>query len=126
MATLTQLKKPSPAGAKKFFNAKNSFTTGPVEVWHTIDEGQDVNIIDVREAHDFRTAHVPNALNLPREQWHNTEALFKDKANIVYCYSQTCHLAAKACEEFASRGFPVMEMEGGFAAWQKYNLKTET
>jgi len=40
--------------------------------------------------------------------------------NVVYCYSAVCHLAARACISFASRGFPVMEMDGGFEAWKEY------
>jgi hypothetical protein len=41
------------------------------------------------------------------------------------CYTQMCHLAAQACAKFASRGCPVMEMEGGFAAWKAADLDIE-
>jgi rhodanese-related sulfurtransferase len=45
--------------------------------------------------------------------------------HIFCCYTQTCHLAAQACVKFASRGYPVMELEGGFAAWKAVELDIE-
>ena len=43
----------------------------------------------------------------------------------AHCYTRTCHLAANACVTFAAKGFPVMEIEGGFAAWKEYELDIE-
>ena len=65
-------------------------------------------------------------MNLPKDRWSTLEGLRKDKINVVYCYSQVCHLAAAAAFEFASRGYPVMELEGGFAGWRAHNLPTTT
>jgi rhodanese-related sulfurtransferase len=43
----------------------------------------------------------------------------------VYCYSQTCHLATQVALEFLSQGYPVVEMEGGFAGWQAAGYAVE-
>ena len=43
-------------------------------------------------------------------------------ANVLVCYTQVCHLAATAAVEFAGKGFPVMEMDGGFEAWKEAGL----
>jgi rhodanese-related sulfurtransferase len=115
----------SPSQAREFFTRKVSFTTGPVEVSHLIDESENVNIIDVREPEDFKKGHVPGALNLPKVQWETESCLRKDAVNILYCYTQTCHLAAQAAARFAGDGFQVMEMEGGFEAWQHNELPVE-
>ena len=56
---------------------------------------------------------------------HSAKGLKKDKINVFYCYTQQCHLAATAALEFASRGFSVMEMEGGFEAWRDNELEVE-
>jgi rhodanese-related sulfurtransferase len=114
-----------PALAKDYFDKKLKFTTGPVEVEDMIKTGANMNLIDVREAEDFHKGHVPGAINLPREQWATLEGLSKDRMNIIYCYNQQCHLGAKACYEFASSGFPVMEMEGGFEMWKERDLEIE-
>jgi rhodanese-related sulfurtransferase len=115
-----------PARARAFFEQKVAFTTGPVEVDHLIKGRSDVVIVDVREAADYAKAHVPGAINIPQGQWNNPQGLQKNKTNIVYCYTVTCHLGAKACVEFAGQGFPVMEMDGGFEAWRENDLEVES
>jgi hypothetical protein len=34
-------------------------------------------------------------------------------------------LAANACVRFASQGYPVMELEGGFEVWKEHELDIE-
>lgn len=111
--------------AVEFFAAKIAFTTGVAEVASMIERGDDVTIVDVRDPRSYERGHVPGAVNLPRERWHAADVLSTDKPNIFYCYSQTCHLAAKAALEFASRSYPVMEMEGGFATWKESGKPVE-
>lgn len=103
--------------ARAYFAAKMAFTTGPFEVQGMLARKENVTIVDVRAPDDYAKSHIPGALNLPQGQWHTAAGLSKDKLNILYCYSQTCHLAATAALELASQGYRVMEMEGGFAAW---------
>jgi rhodanese-related sulfurtransferase len=108
--------------AVEYFDRKLEFTTGPVELNSIIDSGEYVDIIDVRSKEDFEKGHIPGAINLPKERWSTFHGLSRDRSNVVYCYSQQCHLAAKACKLFAENGFPVMELEGGFDAWEKHSL----
>ena len=116
----------SPVAARRYFEDKLAFTTGPVELEHWIKAGEDnLVIVDVRAAEDFAKGHIPGALNVPKEQWESPEGLSKDKTNVVYCYTQQCHLAANACVRFAAQGYPVMELEGGFEAWKKNELDIE-
>ncbi|HVV02016.1 MAG TPA: rhodanese-like domain-containing protein [Verrucomicrobiae bacterium] len=115
-----------PAKAKTYFENKLAFTTGPVELDHMIKSHEsDFTVIDVRDAEDYAEGHIPGAINVPMDSWARAEGLKKDKTNIVYCYSQVCHLGASACVVFAAQGFPVMEMEGGFATWKDYDLDIE-
>ncbi len=112
--------------AVDFFWAKLEFTTGSVELEHMIEDGENIKIIDVRFPEDFAAGHIPGAVNLPKGKWDTLEGLSHDKVNIVYCYSQVCHLAAAAALEFAERGFSVMELEGGFDEWRKHDLPIAT
>jgi rhodanese-related sulfurtransferase len=115
-----------PAKARAYFEQKLAFTTGPVEFDRWIKTGEDnLVLVDVREAEDFSKGHIPGAINIPKENWDSPEGLSKDKTNVVYCYSQQCHLAANACVRFAAAGYPVMELEGGFGAWKKHELDIE-
>ncbi len=116
----------SPEKAKAYFEDKLAFTTGPVELDRWIKSGEDnLVIVDVRESDDYAKGHLPGAINLPRQTWTKPQGLSRDKTNVVYCYSQQCHLAANACVQFASQGFPVMELEGGFAVWKEHELDLE-
>ena len=116
---------PDPQKARAYFENKVAFTTGPMELSHMLESGN-VNVVDVREAEDYEKGHVPGAISLPKGTWDNPKGLAKDKTNVVYCYSQQCHLAAHACIAFAAKGFPVMELEGGFKSWEQHELDVET
>jgi rhodanese-related sulfurtransferase len=113
------------ARARAWFEDKLAFTTGPVELDHMLKSNEHIVVVDVRELDDFAKGHVPGALNLPQDKWDDLEGMSREKTHIFYCYTQTCHLAAQACAKFASRGYPVMEMEGGFAAWKAADLDIE-
>lgn len=114
-----------PARARAWFEDKLAFTTGPVELDHLLKANENIIVVDVRDAEDFAKGHIPGALSLPQERWDNLEGLSRDKTLIFYCYTQTCHLAAQACVKFANRGYPVMELEGGFAGWKSAELDIE-
>jgi len=121
----TKLMIGDPQKAKEYFEAKISFTTGPVELERMMKQGENINIVDVRATEDYAEGHIPGAVNLPKDKWHTLEGLRKDKTNVLYCYSQVCHLAATAAVEFASKGYPVMEMDGGFRAWKEHDMEIE-
>ena len=115
-----------PARARAYFEDKLAFTTGPVELDRWIKTGEDnLVVVDVRAAEDYAKGHIPGAINIPKEQWGRPQGLAKDKTNVVYCYTQQCHLAANACAQFASQGYPVMELEGGFETWKEDELDIE-
>jgi rhodanese-related sulfurtransferase len=111
--------------AKEFFEAKLSFTTGPFELKAQMDTDENINVIDVRHAEDYEYGHVPGAVNLPQDKWTTFSGLSKDRVNVIYCYSEVCHLAANAAKYFAEHDFPVMELEGGFEEWQRHGLPVE-
>jgi rhodanese-related sulfurtransferase len=110
------------AAAAAHFAARNALTTGPHELSGVLERKEPVVVVDLRFPTDFRKAHVPGAINLPKGKWSNPEGLAKDRLNVLYCYDATCHLAAEAARELVAQGYPVMEMEGGFAAWEAKSL----
>lgn len=113
-----------PAKAREYFEAKMAFTTGPVELERMM-KNNEVNVVDVRAAEDYAGGHIPGAVNLPKDHWHTLKGLRKDKINVLYCYSHVCHLAATAAIEFAGKGYPVMELEGGWRWWKSDGFTIE-
>lgn len=121
--TLTRIQ--DPVKAASFFEDKLVYTTGPVELDRMIKSCENIVIVDVRDAEDFAKGHIPGAINLPKGTWEKATGLNKHTTNVVYCYSLLCHLAASACLEFASKGYPVMELEGGFKGWEDADFEVE-
>lgn len=115
----------SPRKAHKYFKAKMEFTTGPVELDRMIKEHENVNIIDVRSADDYALEHIPGSINLGKGRWSSCSGLSRQAVNVVYCYSEDCHIAATAAMEFTDQGFSVIELEGGFEGWKEHNLPIE-
>lgn len=123
MATVTAIKPNNPTQAQRYFEEKMQFTTGPVELKRWMDQqGDQIAIIDVRASEDYEKGHIPGAVNLPKDKWGTFTGLSKDKQNVLYCYSEVCHLAATAAVEFARAGYPVMELQGGWDEWQEYGM----
>ena len=122
----TPLKNNDPAQAREYFEKKMSFTTGPVELNAQIESHADLVIVDVRASEDFEEGHIPGAISLPREKWGAPAGMSKDKPNVLYCYSHVCHLGAAAAVQLAGLGYPVVEMDGGFKAWEENDMEVET
>jgi rhodanese-related sulfurtransferase len=106
------------AKAAEHFAARNGYTTGPHELAHAIENKHDIVVVDVRYPADFRKGHIPGAVNLSKGKWEKPAGLSKDKLNVLYCYNQQCHLASEAASILVAQGYPVAEMEGGFATWE--------
>lgn len=111
--------------ARDYFAQKLAFVTGPYELDGQIKRKEPITIVDVRLPSDFKAGHIPGAVNLPQGKWHTLAGVAKDRPAVIYCYSQTCKLAAAAAVELASAGISVVEMEGGFEAWEKNELPVE-
>ncbi len=114
-----------PELAHRYFADKLRYTTGPVELSKVMRDGT-VRIVDVRATKDFVREHIPGSVSLPEKEWSDARGLARDRLNVLLCYSGVCHLAARAAVELAARGYPVMELFGGFEGWKAHGLPTET
>jgi rhodanese-related sulfurtransferase len=111
--------------ANEYFLNKIAFTVGPVELTAMMEkESENIQIIDVRYKEDYEKGHIKDSISIPgKELKDNLDKLSKDKINIVYCYSQQCHMAAKAAIILAESEYPVIELDGGSKEWLNYGYK---
>ena len=75
-----------------------------MELSQAIKGHESIVVVDVREAEDYAKGHVPGAINLPKDKLGAIPKVCRrNRTNVVYCYSQECHLAAHARRaQFAS------------------------
>lgn len=127
MTKLEQITK-NTEKAKEYFENKVAFTAGPVELKKMMsDEGDRIQIIDVRKAEHYQQGHIPSAISIPAANLESSlDKLSKDRITVVYCYSQQCHLAAKSAIILAGNGYPVIELEGGFTEWENSDFDIVT
>ena len=90
-----------------------------------IDRGEEVNLVDVREPHEYEEVNIGGRLvSLGKVQTMQVEELedLKDKEVIVYCRSG--RRSMMACQMLEQTGFKnTYNLEGGILAWiGKYGL----
>ncbi|MBY0556619.1 MAG: rhodanese-like domain-containing protein [Burkholderiaceae bacterium] len=86
--------------------------------------GGKATIVDVRDATEFATGHLPNAKNIPLAELDNRVGeLEKAKSKCVILVCQSGARASSAAAKLAKAGFnDVVNLDGGVAAWQKASL----
>jgi len=118
--------------AEQYFANELDFKTNPYGVKKALENKEsNIAIIDVRASKDFAAGHIPGAISIPYDKYNfdgsDTEfpGLKKDGYNYVYCYKAECNLAQKAAKKFASLGYPVKEIVGGFQSWKNDKFPVE-
>ncbi len=106
-------------GDKKMFGlnfGKNKFTYE--EFVQLIEEDKSLKIIDVRGVDEFKTGHIPNAINIPLnilEFKIDDYNIKKDDTIVLYCLSGG--RANMAMSALKSKGFTNMKNFGGVSNW---------
>lgn len=87
------------------------------EVERLINEGKQVNIIDVREVDEVEAGKIPEAINIPLGlvEFRISE-LNKTKEYIMVCRSGG--RSGRATAYLEAQGFKVINMAGGMLAWE--------
>jgi phage shock protein E len=84
-------------------------------------------VLDVRTAQEFKSGHLPGALNLDvtaADFEEKAAALDKTKTYLVHCASGV--RSVRACETLDHLGFPTLyNLPGGFRAWARAGRPVE-
>ena len=78
-------------------------------------------ILDVRRPDEYKEGHMPGALNI---NWldpdaFKTEARKLDKGKTIYLYCRSGRRSAEAAGWLASEGYKVVDLRGGWLAWDR-------
>jgi sulfur-carrier protein adenylyltransferase/sulfurtransferase len=88
------------------------------ELKQRLDGGEDIQIIDVREAHEVSVAKLPNAVHIPLGQVVNRMSeIDPNRETVVHC--KMGGRSAKAIEALKRSGFSgnLLNLKGGITAW---------
>ncbi|MGY3717715.1 rhodanese-like domain-containing protein [Sutcliffiella cohnii] len=92
-------------------------TMTAIEVENAIKNGEQLNIIDVREVEEVSSGKIPTATNIPLGLLEfRMHELDKSKEYVVVCRSGG--RSANGCRLLEQHGFKVINMNGGMLAWE--------
>ncbi|MEK4671251.1 rhodanese-like domain-containing protein [Niallia sp. FSL R7-0271] len=87
------------------------------EVETLLNKGENLNIIDVREADEIAAGKIPSAVNIPLSLVEfRMHELDKSKEYIMVCRSGA--RSGRATQILEDYGFNVINMTGGMLAWE--------
>jgi adenylyltransferase/sulfurtransferase len=89
-----------------------------IELKQRIDRGEDIQIIDVREPHEFEIARIPGTILIPLAQVvSRMEEIAPTRETVVHC--KLGGRSAKAIEGLQRAGFTgrLINLKGGITAW---------
>jgi adenylyltransferase/sulfurtransferase len=89
-----------------------------IELKQRIDQGDDIQIIDVREPHEYEIGQIPNSKLIPLGQVLNRmNEIDPDRETVVHC--KMGGRSAKAIDALKRSGFPgkLVNLAGGITAW---------
>ena len=101
---------------------------GRAEAWRTIDAiearalletREDVVLLDVRTAEEYREGHIPGAVNLPNERINGRAiAALPDRAQTILVYCRSGSRSAMAAQKLAAMGYTGVLDMGGYLDWK--------
>jgi sulfur-carrier protein adenylyltransferase/sulfurtransferase len=89
-----------------------------IELKQRLDNGDDIQIIDVREPHEYEIGQIPNSTLIPLGQVLNRmNEIDPDRETVVHC--KMGGRSAKAIDALVRSGFPgkLVNLAGGITAW---------
>lgn len=107
-------------------NSQNFKSVEVAEFKSTLEKTNNAQLIDVRTTEEYAGGHIDNAKNI---DWNgndfDTQVASLDKTKPVFVYCLSGGRSKKAAAKLNELGFKeVIELNGGYLAWEKANPKT--
>lgn len=89
-------------------------------------ENDEVFLIDVRPAEEFKLGHIRDAVSLPKvELGERLKELPGDKEIVAYCRGPLCLMADEAVRFLKENGFNAVRLDEGFPEWKAIDLPVD-
>ncbi|WP_295826431.1 rhodanese-like domain-containing protein [uncultured Microbacterium sp.] len=105
--------------AQQYFSHRLAFETDPSDVYAAQRAGDDLVLVDVRGDDAWAQGRITGAVHMPYRQIAERAPLEipRGRPVVVYCWSPGCNAGQKGALAFASLGYEVREMIGGYEYW---------
>jgi rhodanese-related sulfurtransferase len=110
----------SAAGAVAHFTGRLAFETDVSDVHADLKAAvPGLVVVDTRSPDAWRQGHIPGAVHLPTAEIaaRAAELVPAGTTVVTYCWGPGCNGSTRAALAFATLGYPVKEMIGGYEYW---------
>jgi rhodanese-related sulfurtransferase len=113
--------------ALSYFSAKLAHETDASDVYAARKAGEQFVLVDVRSDEAWSQGRISGAIHMRRQEIADRAPRELDATVpvVVYCWSPGCNAGTKAAIEFATLGYSVKEMIGGYEYWVREGQPTE-
>lgn len=113
--------------ALAYFSAKLRHETDASDVYAAQKAGDEFVLIDARGDEAWAQGRITGAIHMPYRDIAERapQEIALTMPVVVYCWSPGCNAGAKAAVEFATLGYTVREMIGGYEYWVREGQPTE-
>lgn len=103
-----------------YYSAKLAYEMDPSDLYTSLEEGQEIIVIDARKPSGFEAEHIPGAINIPHRDMNEetTRDLDRKLQYVTYCDGIGCNASTKGALQLAKLGFMVRELIGGIQWWK--------
>ena len=111
----------------KFYEAKLRYETDSWDLYESLNNSDNIIVIDARSSEAYKYEHIPSAINIPHRtiSEESTRSLDKSKVYVTYCDGIGCNASTKGALNLARLGFDVKELLGGLEWWKRDGYATE-
>ncbi|MGP9019648.1 rhodanese-like domain-containing protein [Streptomyces sp. BR1] len=114
-----------PAVAAAHFHRRFTFEADVADVHADVESGAGgFVLVDSRSAEAWAQGHIPGAVHVPTDDV-VAGVLPAGSVVVTYCWGPGCNGATRAAYAFASLGYQVKEMLGGFEYWSREGFAVE-
>ncbi|MEU7279023.1 rhodanese-like domain-containing protein [Streptomyces sp. NPDC045431] len=117
-----------PATAAAHFHRRFTFEADASDVHADIESGAaSFVLVDTRGPEAWAQGRIPGAVHLPTDDIADRAAELVPPGSVVvtYCWGPGCNGATRAAHAFATAGYRVKEMLGGFEYWSREGFPVE-
>ena len=110
-----------------YYATKLAAETDASDAYAAQQREEGIVIVDVRSDEAWAQGRVAGAVHMHYSEIaaRAPQEIARDATVVVYCWSPGCNAGAKGALEFASLGYDVKEMIGGFEYWVREGYPVE-